>query len=65
MKQTVVEWLMEQLHPTISIRLSNAYIKELTEQAIEMQNGQKEIDYQSGYLDCYVKLMNERLTRNV
>jgi hypothetical protein len=64
-KQTAVEWLISNLYPTISIRLSDTYIKELTEKAKAMENMQKEIDYQSGYLDCFTKLMNERLTRNV
>ena len=64
-KQTAVEWLIEQIHPTISIRLSDKYIKELTEQAKELEKQQKEVDYQSGYLDCYTKLMSERLTRDV
>ena len=33
--------------------------------AKEMEKQQKEVDYQSGYLDCYTKIMSERLTRDV
>jgi hypothetical protein len=40
MKQTAVEWLIKQLHPTISIRLSNTYIKELAYKAKAMEKEQ-------------------------
>jgi hypothetical protein len=40
--QTAVEWLISNLYPTISIRLSDTYIKELTEKAKEMEKAQKE-----------------------
>ena len=40
MKQTAVDWLIKQLHPTISIRLSDAYIEELIEKAKEMEKQQ-------------------------
>jgi hypothetical protein len=33
--------------------------------AKEMEKQQKEVDYQSGYLDCYTKLMSENLTRKI
>jgi hypothetical protein len=33
--------------------------------AKEEEKQQKEADYRSGYLDCYTKLMSERLTRDV
>jgi hypothetical protein len=33
--------------------------------AKEMEKQQKEVDYQSGYLDCYTKLMSENLTRDI
>jgi hypothetical protein len=39
-KQTAVEWLMEQIVPTISIRLSDTYIKELKDQAKAMEKEQ-------------------------
>jgi hypothetical protein len=39
-KQTAVEWLVEQLTPTISIRLSDTYIKELKEKAKAMEKEQ-------------------------
>ena len=31
----------------------------------EMEKQEKEVAYQSGYLDCYTKLMNENLTRKI
>jgi len=40
MKQTAVEWLIKQLHPTISIRLSSTYIKELTYKAKAIEKEQ-------------------------
>jgi len=40
--QTAVEWLISNLYPTISIRLSDTYIKELTEKAKEMEKAQME-----------------------
>jgi hypothetical protein len=39
-KQTAVEWLVEQLTPTISIRLSDTYIKELKEKAKALEKEQ-------------------------
>jgi hypothetical protein len=39
-KQTAVEWLVEQILPTISIRLSDTYIKELKDQAKAMEKEQ-------------------------
>jgi hypothetical protein len=39
-KQTAVEWLMEQILPTISIRLSDTYIKEIKDQAKAMERDQ-------------------------
>ena len=38
--QTAVEWLMEQILPTISITLEDVCIKELTEIAIAMEKEQ-------------------------
>jgi hypothetical protein len=38
--QTAVEWLMEQIVPTISIRLSDTYIKELKDHAKAMEKEQ-------------------------
>ena len=40
MKQTAVEWLIKQLYPTISIRLSDVYIKELIDKAKEIEKEQ-------------------------
>ncbi len=40
-------------------------ILEVIHKAKEMEIQQKEADYRSGYLDCYTKLMSERLTRDV
>ena len=39
-KQTAIDWLIKQLYPTISIRLSDTYIKELTNQAKAMEKAQ-------------------------
>ncbi len=39
-RQSAVEWLVSQLYPTISIRLNDTYIKELIEQAKEMERDQ-------------------------
>jgi hypothetical protein len=47
-KQTAVEWLMEQILPTISIRLSDTYIKELTNQAKEMEKEHMKSTYIAG-----------------
>ena len=51
-KQTAVEWLIKQLYPTISIRLSDTYIKELTNQAKAIEKEQMEGAYKVGYSDC-------------
>jgi hypothetical protein len=41
MKQiSAVEWLILTLYPTISIRLSDTYIKEITDKAKEMEKQQ-------------------------
>ncbi len=48
-KQTAVEWLVEQLNPTISIRLSDTYIKELKEKAKAMEKEQIIKAYEEGY----------------
>jgi hypothetical protein len=52
-KQTAVEWLMEQILPTISITLEDVCIKELTEIAIEMEKQQIEDAYEDGETDEY------------
>ena len=62
MKQTAVEWLVETFKLT-NVDLSHH--KLLIEQAKEMEKQQKEVDYQSGYLDCYTKIMSENLTRDI
>ena len=51
-RQTAVEWLVSQLYPTISIRLTDTYIKELTEQAKAIEKQQIESAYREGYNDC-------------
>jgi len=38
--QTAVEYLIDALSPVIAIRLSEIYIKELTEQALAMEKNQ-------------------------
>jgi hypothetical protein len=48
-KQTAVEWLMEQIVPTISIRLSDTYIKELKDQALAMEKEQIEKAYNESW----------------
>jgi hypothetical protein len=40
MKQTATEWLISTLHPTISIRLSETYIKEITEKSKAIEREQ-------------------------
>ena len=73
---TAIEWLFEQLtevdykciNKTFlqnNNSLAGCKLRELFEQAKEMEKQQKEVDYQSGFLDCYTKIMNERLTREV
>jgi len=59
--KTAVEWLYEELWKQTDFSLPN----NLLEQAKEMEKQQKEVAYQSGYLDCYTKLMNENLTRKI
>ena len=62
MKQTAVEWLECQYikHSGNLLEMGNVF-----DEAKEMEKQQKEVDYQSGYLDCYTKLMNENLTRKI
>ena len=50
MKKTAVEWLKEQLTPSIS--LQQKYIDEIFEQAKEMEREQKAEDWQLGYDAC-------------
>ena len=76
--QTAIDWLVEQLtkverknwinNKILSIgknTLAKVTFDEIVQQAKEMEKQQKEVDYQSGFLDCYTKIMNERLTRDV
>ena len=66
--QTAIDWLVEQISYTTTIGEVISYHKDITDliqQAKEMEKQQKEVDYQSGFLDCYTKIMNERLTRDV
>ena len=61
MKKTPVEWLVEEAN----LLENNGWIITLINQAKEMEKQEKEVAYQSGYLDCYTKLMNENLTRKI
>ncbi len=72
MKQTVIDWLSyELLKIEIEYEIGldkKEYWKnrrKLILKAKEMEKQQKEVDYQSGYLDCYTKIMSERLTRDI
>ena len=68
MGQTVIDWLVEQISYTTTTGEVISYHKNITDliqQVKEMEKQQKEVDYQSGFLDCYTKIMNERLTRDV
>lgn len=68
MKQTTIDWLVEQISYTTTTGEVITYhkdISDLLQQAKEMEKQQKEVDYQSGFLDCYTKIMSERLTRDV
>jgi predicted nucleic acid-binding protein len=68
MKQTTIDWLVEQISYKTTTGEVITYHKDITDllqQAKEMEKQQKEVDYQSGFLDCYTKIMSERLTRNV
>ena len=68
MGQTVIDWLVEQISYKTTRGEVISYHKDITDliqQAKEMEKQQKEVDYQSGFLDCYTKIMNERLTRDV
>ena len=68
MKQTAIDWLVEQISYKTTTGEVISYHKDITDllqQAKEMEKQQKEVDYQSGFLDCYTKIMSERLTRDV
>ena len=58
--KTAIEWLYNKMYE----HNGRITIEEFN-QAKEMEKQQKEVDYQSGYLDCYTKLMSERLTRDI
>jgi hypothetical protein len=47
-KQTAVEWLVEQILPTISIRLSDTYIKEIKDQAKALEKEQMIQSFRKG-----------------
>lgn len=61
MKQTAVEWLYEKVWKDLNFSISSSIL----DLAKEMEKQQKDADYQSGYLDCYTKLMSENLTRKI
>jgi hypothetical protein len=73
MKQTAVIFLKKHIEAD-AIALYNGFMT-FTEfmdkldvyysKAKEMEKQQKEVAYQSGYLDCYTKLMSENLTRKI
>ncbi len=58
--KTAIEWLYNKMYE----HNGRITIEEFN-QAKEMEKQQKEVDYQSGYLDCYSKLMSENLTRKI
>jgi predicted nucleic acid-binding protein len=63
-----IDWLVEQISYKTTTGEVITYHKDITDllqQAKEMEKQQKEVDYQSGFLDCYTKIMSERLTRDV
>jgi hypothetical protein len=49
---TAVQWLIKQLIPTISIRLSEAYMQELIDKSIEMEKQQIIEAYKSDMHPC-------------
>ena len=63
--ETAVEWLQSQFENTDDTELVSMNIEVWFKIAKEMEKQQKEVDYQSGYLDCYTKLMSENLTRKI
>lgn len=63
--KTAIEWLKNELNEKCDIIGNESYITYIFEQAKEMERKQKDVDYQNGYLDCYAKLMSERLTRDI
>lgn len=63
--KTAVEWLVEQMIKCELLPKSIHPDNVLFHKAKEMEKQQKEVDYQSGYLDCYAKIMSERLTRDI
>jgi hypothetical protein len=60
---TAVEWLVYELVFEENDN-SSKHNKEVIKKAKEIEKQQKETDYRSGYLDCYTKLMSQKLTRN-
>jgi hypothetical protein len=50
MKQTAVEWLIEQIHPTLSITLEDVCIEQLIEIAKAMEKEQHFKSYRRGNL---------------
>ena len=63
--ETAVEWLQSQFENTDDTELVSMNIEVWFKIAKEMEKQQKEVDYQSGYLDCYTKIMSENLTRDI
>ena len=64
MQQTAIEWLEQILKQNCGAEFTELNTQ-IFDKAKEIERQQKEVDYQSGYLDCYTKLMSERLTREV
>ena len=63
-EKTAVEWLFSRIVEEWEVDCEERDIA-ILEQAKEIEKQQKDIDYQNGYLDCYAKLMSERLTRDI
>lgn len=61
---TAVEWLYEQIDNKDMGEIP-MWVYDFCNQALEMEKEQKELDYQSGFLDCYTKLNSEKLTRKI
>ena len=61
--KTAIEWLEQNL--TDTVLMSRSQLAFIIATSKEMERKQKDVDYQNGYLDCYAKLMSERLTRDI
>ena len=62
---TAVDWVHDEIEKIWKKDPNFDEIRKIIDQAKEMEKQQKEVDYQSGYLDCYTKLTSEKLTRDI